>query len=66
MARKDRGRKEVKRPKQDKAKKRSKKPSVRGPLREPERPARSTATPQASTTLVPPSAVVGICGEAEL
>ncbi len=46
MARKDRGHKEVKRPKQDKAKKRSKKPSDRWPLREPERPARSTAVPQ--------------------
>ena len=34
MARKDRGHKEVKRPKQGKAKKGSKKPSVRRPLRE--------------------------------
>ncbi len=46
MARKDRGHKETKRPKQDKAKKGLKKPWDRGPLREPERPARSTAVPQ--------------------
>ena len=46
MARKDRGRKETKRPKQDKAKKALKKPLDRWPLREPERPARSTAVPQ--------------------
>ena len=46
MARKDRGRKETKRPKQDKAKKGLKKLSVRAPLPQPERPARSTAVPQ--------------------
>ncbi len=46
MARKDRGRKEVKRPKQNKAKKGLKKLSDRAPLREPERPVRSTAVPQ--------------------
>ena len=46
MARKDRGRKETKRPKQDKAKKGLKKLSVRAPLREPERLARSTTVPQ--------------------
>ncbi len=46
MARKDRGHRETKRPKQDKAKKALKKLSVRAPLPEPERPARSTAVPQ--------------------
>ncbi len=49
MARKDRGHKETKRPKQDKAKKGLKKLSVRAPLREPERLVRSTAVPRDPT-----------------
>ena len=46
MARKDRGHKETKRPKQGKAKKALKKLSVRAPLPEPQRLTRSTAVPQ--------------------
>ena len=48
MARKDRGHKETKRPKQDKAKKALQKFPDRGPLREPERLTRSTAVPKSS------------------
>ena len=46
MARKDKGRKETKRPKKDKAKKVPKKPSDRWPFRETERVTKSTAPPQ--------------------
>ena len=46
MARKDKGHREAKRPKRDKAKKGSNKPSVRVPLPEPERHVRSPAVPR--------------------
>lgn len=48
MARKDRGHKEVKRPKQDKAKKESKKPRTHVPPRAPEQPAASDGVSQST------------------
>ena len=45
MGRKDRGHKETKRPKKDKAKKGAKEPLDRVPLREPERVAKATPAP---------------------
>ena len=50
MARKDKGRKEVKRPKQDKAKKAASKLSERPPLPQPERTLGATAAPKPRDT----------------